>query len=640
MSLLVLSNTQEQYDEKDADDKDIRINTRTGIQKPEHFINRLTNAHIIPPNSRVAVQSCKIKRDNEFLVKDGTTFGLYLGRPLTDTTELSIDDSESAIFPVVLKGGYYSHSALAKEINNAINRNISHPAYYKGGSVVPKYNDTTGIWEGFDIKFSTQANNRLTSGLAEGWEAVGITDDDAIAVSSVVDTSTTLTRESADGSVQDGKFINRKFPLGHNRARCTIDLFNTTALGGGTWAGYDFPCEFSLVRPYTPSYFSPTDTINLSDIKISWDGTNLKLFTSGKVDDGFSEELTTHEIKYGYGSTFPQAITSSDFYVPVGEDGAGAGFIGKFDIEIYGEGVVIKIYEVDAGGTETGTTTIMDTTQTGSDLHHATDSIITPLCATKWYLCPEVGIEKEDHEVVFTAYDTYPKQLPLKQTIGFKENQGLLDWVKISQEVDLRDSQAVPPTQEEHYTQLATHNEAPAYEVAVVLTPEENPDTSIEGEYQSTFPNNNVDILLGFKNIPFVSSFDDVYATTTRRDLSTTQSPPSAGTIFTSLEAPKEQGGSLFIKCPSFTAKNLNYNKTLPTQILQHIPAFTDGDRASGNMWWEAKQLVYTRLQNSEPITMNDIEIILCDKNEKPVADLIGETIICLHIDREDAGSN
>ena len=95
----------------------------------------------------------------------------------------------------------------------------------------------------------------------------------------------------------------------------------------------------------------------------------------------------------------------------------------------------------------------------------------------------------------------------------------------------------------------------------------------------------------------------------------------------------------MFVKCPSLTAKNINYSKTLPSQILQHIPRFTSDGKSSGNMWWESNQLVYTRLKNAEPISLNDLTIQLVDKNERECKDLVGETIICLHID-EDLGGN
>ena len=161
MSLVILSNTQEEYDETTIElDK---VSTNTGIQKPWHFINRLSNAHIIPRFSRVAVQSVKFNRAISFDIKSDSIFTLYQGLQLDDN--YAMDQSGSTPIPVVIPNGYYSIQAMANTLQEALNYAIAHPDYYNGALVTLNF-DANDIWAGFKFSLGSHSGAIVDKGAA------------------------------------------------------------------------------------------------------------------------------------------------------------------------------------------------------------------------------------------------------------------------------------------------------------------------------------------------------------------------------------------------------------------------------------------------------------------------------------------
>jgi hypothetical protein len=89
---------------------------------------------------------------------------------------------------------------------------------------------------------------------------------------------------------------------------------------------------------------------------------------------------------------------------------------------------------------------------------------------------------------------------------------------------------------------------------------------------------------------------------------------------------------SAFIKCPNLTAQSYNFCKSIPSQILYHIPRFSNEGREHGDLFFEVKDRCYIDLKNQDFINLNQLDVQIVDKNEQIVGDLTGNTTIVFHI--------
>lgn len=89
---------------------------------------------------------------------------------------------------------------------------------------------------------------------------------------------------------------------------------------------------------------------------------------------------------------------------------------------------------------------------------------------------------------------------------------------------------------------------------------------------------------------------------------------------------------SAFIKCPNLTAQSYNFCKSIPSQILYHIPRFSNEGREHGDLFFEVKDRTYIDLRNVDVLNLNQLDVMIVDKNEQLVGDLTGNTTIVFHI--------
>ena len=93
--------------------------------------------------------------------------------------------------------------------------------------------------------------------------------------------------------------------------------------------------------------------------------------------------------------------------------------------------------------------------------------------------------------------------------------------------------------------------------------------------------------------------------------------------------------GSYFITCPTLTQESQNFGKGTPSKILYHIPQFSNAGEDVGALFFEPGEKTYIRLGNTEKLSINTLNINIVDKNEQVVKDLDGNTIVVLHIRKE-----
>ena len=89
---------------------------------------------------------------------------------------------------------------------------------------------------------------------------------------------------------------------------------------------------------------------------------------------------------------------------------------------------------------------------------------------------------------------------------------------------------------------------------------------------------------------------------------------------------------TLLISCPTLTHQSYNLCINAPSKFLYHCPRVTSSGLSFGRMFFEPSEKTYLDLNNPEPLYIQDLEILLTDKNGVPADDLQGSTSVCLHI--------
>jgi len=86
---------------------------------------------------------------------------------------------------------------------------------------------------------------------------------------------------------------------------------------------------------------------------------------------------------------------------------------------------------------------------------------------------------------------------------------------------------------------------------------------------------------------------------------------------------------SIFVRLENMGNKTINASRRNKSAIVAHLPRF-DGNRSSGALYLEPKNLIFVDLDNPAPMKVNDFDISLCYSDEKYCESLTGTTIVCL----------
>ena len=109
--------------------------------------------------------------------------------------------------------------------------------------------------------------------------------------------------------------------------------------------------------------------------------------------------------------------------------------------------------------------------------------------------------------------------------------------------------------------------------------------------------------------------------------------PTTLKYVYESDAAPSIQAkDSMFIRLDNFTQKSFNAGTGRPSKIIHHVPRFDTSNREIGaGLYFEPHEKTYIKLNNSNPIVINELDFSICNSREQMITDLTGETIICLH---------
>tara|TARA_R110000803_G_scaffold77910_3_gene142856 strand:- start:2737 stop:4839 length:2103 start_codon:yes stop_codon:yes gene_type:complete len=108
----------------------------------------------------------------------------------------------------------------------------------------------------------------------------------------------------------------------------------------------------------------------------------------------------------------------------------------------------------------------------------------------------------------------------------------------------------------------------------------------------------------------------------------------NVGTLLklTSIEAGKYSVHSAFIRVNDLPIQSYNGATSSRSNILYHIPKFSNDGKQTGELFFNAPEKTYIRLNNTDTLMLNQLKVDVVSRNERIVEDLRGATIVCFHI--------
>ena len=637
-----------------------------GHSDPATFLNNFRSPLILDPDTEVAVESVKIDRSDQWDIKDSDVFFFYFG-PEQSAALTSGQVPKNGV-RIDVKRGSYTVKGMAAALQLAINTAPIGPDIF--GTVEVTTLADAGKFAGFEFKVTPRTkgadrsasftisdfelNNYLTIGIngsaVAGGEAgtfaydagnkeikclTSIADDELFAGSSEL-----KVRSSASVRIKD-------YPLSNGGGLCKFSLNSTDQTSG--------PFQIGLVRPTHPYVNNGyPDTVNYGtgqqgkgpagrgttymDYFAVFDGTELKLY-HWAYDTG-NDNWNQKEIKYyeAPGASVGTVITKTSI-----NDGTFETLV----FELQGNELEVKV--LDNKGASS--------TLIGAAITAIKPYAYPPLGNAQDTLFPAVALTKEDQTLKFVEYEAKEIAGWVYSTPSNTNVFGITAGGANKRAYQPRGTATLVPgsdwysnavqsqnaNNELRYNQLrpsllwkSTGTETFVYTrpnasgvidyVPVLVTGEEPRDATKDDFDQVLYviplPENqaNMSKELGFGkwNVVEYSVFKGAGDLLGFRTLK-------------SIEAGTYTVHSAFIRINDLPIQSFNGATSSRSNILYHIPRFSNDGRQFGELFFAAPDRTYIKLNNTDRITLNQLKIDIVGRNERIVSDLTGASIVCLH---------
>ena len=679
MSLIVTSNTQDEYKEFDHRGDGV-TGSKMGIENPSDYHNHLSSPLEVEKNSQIAVQSVKFTR-NALSQIEGENLLYYFGRELGSALELKNVDSRPEL--ITIAKGTYNRQQFADQLKKELNFSCNPPAVFNdfdvSVSLVGKdfggYK-ITAIQRGatFADKKAIMTNHIANIPIDVGVAEYPISDNYTYSGNVISRTGGNVATfdNKAVAILTDCPFATQNGSTVASGGETTFDFSNTSGVGAG---GVARPWRIGLTRPTLLTNekgfrsagtdqntgCSPPDWRSLAnpfaeeilpfwDYVVSFDGSAINVYQACYFKDanGNPEEnsFTMRHVQY-WGGTNQTAsqILVADMY-DTGKKYKHIAF------EAYGDEIALWISAV--GGEDPADWTALLGARSGGDAVNAS-RVFKPVSSWTSALYPKIEIC--GGKIEMTKYDSYsvkntdykyptltgadadrssgvynvgdspysnvvarmPSTISGKHTLANERPCWAFQSGGLILSNDRADSQMIPSdvsSTVNPYFVTTNPDQGVAYEHILILEPTSNGQDEI-GDYKSDMCN--ISKLLGFPN---VAVLDESYGTVTA----------SNRVDWYSVEVPLFSVNSAFIRLLNTTQRSYNACKNSVSKILYHVPRFTNDGRQDGELFFEPNERVYIDFGNTERFVMNQFQVQICDKNERVINDLEGETIVVFHV--------
>ena len=609
------------------------IIVKEGINKPFSYFNNLQNTHIIPPNSEIAVESCKIVKDGKISVnRENNVFYFYYGEKLSDTKPIT----DSLYHPI--RASIYANDQVgdnaqvnvddfASMLNDTVRRSLYHPNLQPSSlnttsSVCTVKRDASNLdFEGFKISITSSASTDNASHINRTWTPATFNSRDV-----VIPDGDTVTN-SAGFNQPFLSCIGTQFPLSLAGGSCEFDLQNLTSLLS------DFEWMVGLSRctrvktqsgGFAPSLASPEYYDENAGGLAGGGGDSFYEYMVTSVLDGTEYSLRIYQsilnnknelemIEYDYRQS--REYDKGNYVTLSGgsaSDITGIRFTGT------GEQMKIEFYD----DTLTQYETIVDGKNASSVLN------LKPINQNCWLMFPKMKIPQTER-IDLIAYNGVPIDnfvyggvTSSDSSIQMTHKQSNQDWWALNVnlgrqnycfDVDSRymvsETQYTPATSRDYTQKGLTVSGDPDLDSIFILQQSQLYNPSFFASAGR---------ILGFPNRPVLDAPTSSTGTTVN---------------FVSDTIPKfVPAGSAFIRLKNFTYNSQNFAKSSQSKILYHLPQFDNTRSEHGALFFQPAERMYLKLNNPNRIFLNDIDVDFVYSDERLVTSLVGKTIVCFHI--------
>lgn len=600
MSLIICSN-------------EVKQNTGDSIfQAPYSFSNHLQQPLVIPPNSEVAVQSLKVVKDGSVSLSPNTAWYQYYGVKLSPT--VSLNDTTSAAIQTdlgIITNTAASIETTAELIQGGINRGVPNPESYETNQVAI-LRDTEDLFKGFKYTMSSRTNASALNVIPSAW------DNQSTQGGLVYNSSGNTLTATATAQSPYNIAIGTNYPIALNNGVYTIDI---SKAGNTAWsmgltrsqttgkpdylslAGNEASRNQNLFGDFVIGAFATTTNARYIRVYHAVYDTTAAYYTPDKP-------LTMREVDYtaGDGSLTELYPWSTNF-------STGRQFT-KVRLTVANEKVTADLFDSLAdGGTGAWVTLVTSTGDKGT--------IFKPVADTCRTLYPLAYISSSQGAVGTVVSG---RNLAIEQFSGrnIGMTYGITDWwgylarndleVLYGKEVDVRPYNDAGTATTLTYKGINASGYLDGYSHVILPLP----DSGTAPSYGDT-RRANADSILGFKTLNVVDTYDTATV---------------SGGIFESTSVPSlVSTTSLFVRLNSFNITTYNAGLSAFSQIIYSAPRFSTGTSENvGSLFFESPEKTYVSLNNPSEIIANTFSLDLVNEDETLANDLLGKTIVILHI--------
>ena len=684
MSLVICSNI------KDENDYDENASQSAAYR----FQNSLKQTFKIPENSEVAVQSVKLNKSATFNISRADKWFQFWGPDLMKSkVNEDITIYKPVIcFPKINAGRPSENVGLndfIDRVDTAINVGVPHPDFYGLQSIAINRNATTQTFEGYKItsvasadlateqKYATGFNNAFNWDYI--WEDVGegllfTPGDEGTATHPIISRTGTLSQKKLG---HQNTLELRSMPLSHKRGEIVFGLDKLTDPNGvdpvvvnngftNTWQlGLTREIDRRPAQQTGANYFGNPENwdeaLNEGVVNFNDFSYDIVVSCEGLVQGGPKvlkiHHATSTQGATGYKGQDTIALQPIDYYswtgAPAEWNSAPYDLVNnplhlsEITFRIENEIVSIIAHLSDSAGDGTNVpkdvilTSFTQSKEAGSTASKGNYPI--PFGQCQWNMYPRIILNgKSDGSTARAVEILSYKTNPENDYNGYAFNDPDNSW-----EVRLMEQGL--------YGEIAELNVRKQYlfrETGLYLTPEYQgltyddaaTPTAITGWLTTTTPpppasarvlqlilapstlyygntlGANLAPRIGFEEDPILSPFHNG-----------TELALSVAYVSTTIPS-AHQTKSLFIRLDNLTQASINAGVGRPSKILYHVPRFDSSNRDHGTgLYYEPTERTYIKLNNSEPLYLNEFQLSIANDNEKLAYDLVGKTIICLH---------
>lgn len=652
MALVICSNIRD----------DIIYQRNADYEAAYSFHNSLKQTLKIEPDSEVAVQSVKLSKSSNIIVKESDQWFQFFGK---DLHKSSTTADNGPYYPIQcnpsMPVGFPQKSVNMEDFTALIKKgmNIGMPmptAYGLQDFTINR--DALGAYKGFQVK----SNYLLTKGqnfakentgggalnAAGSWESSYVGETSKITVTEGGGVGPIFTMGAGDIDFAEGGLMIKNtsaYPLSNIGGLCEFDVSNmATATADGHQYQIDF--QIGLCRAssrdegasgngdadngWVPYYDSSATTgmggggsnfesqyydVVVTCEQVAGSG-NRKLKVHQSVAAPNDQGVCLQEVEYFYAGNPLHTERIDMSQKSVGGNGVD---LRKIKLTLSNE--ILTISFIDGKNKETIICDYATNLASGA----VKKNLLAPIAQTRWNLYPKICAigAHNGKNMQLTNFDAHPNTFnswslynPDNNWYVRCQNRGLTG---ILASIDTRYmyDYSIGPDVVPTYIPVGIDQTSSIYEQSQAIQFIFAPSTLT---YQHT-ANANMAITLGFEQSPVLAPSINGTAGTLPQVTYTSDGEPSLMTT-----------ASLFVRLDNFTQQSYNAGVGRPSKILYHLPRFDTSNREIGNgLFFEPTERTYVKINNSETIYANEMDISIANDNEQLATDLVGKTIVVLH---------